>query len=151
MKACYFCIGLCAGLIVNPKGKKVAVWLSLHSLTTPWCSRGPSWVLGEERELPTGCLNRIWLWTSAVFVNLMRISADCEPNPVCPPCSLFHLLCPPLLLPLHCNLSPARNLPSSLRKESVTLISSLKSFPGLGGGYKTWCSLLEGKLSWNVL
>ena len=142
---CYFSLGLFAALIVNPLGKKVAGWLSLHSLTTPWCSRGPSWVLGKERGncargVSTGfdpehqlfcILDDIIIWL-------------CESYPLCPPCPIFHLLCPPLLLPLHCNLSPARNLPSSLRKESVTLISSLKIFPGLGGGYKTWCSLLEG-------
>ena len=110
-------------------------------------------MLGEGERTAHGVSQQDLSLNISSFVHFRRISADYVSliQYVCPPCLIFHLLCPPLLLPLHCNLSPARNLPSSLRKESVTLISSLKSFPGLGGGYKTWCSLLEGKLSWNDL
>ena len=65
---CYFSLGLFAALIVNPLGKKVAGWLSLHSLTTPWCSRGPSWVLGEERgNCALGVSTGFWPWTSAIL------------------------------------------------------------------------------------
>ena len=74
---CYFSLGLFAALIVNPLGKKVACWLSLHSLSLLLGAQEALLECWARREGTVhGVSQQDLTLNISYFVSLMILSSD---------------------------------------------------------------------------